>query len=230
MRPVDKGSAPHPYSNYQEAGPDLQARLGDYCSYCERQIATHLAVEHIRPKSLEPSLATDWSNFLLACTNCNSCKGDTPINLLDHFWPDMDNTLRALRYSRGGVITPASDLPSALQSKAASMIRLLGLDKDPGNPDPNRHPTRDDKRCQTRQKVWQVAQKSLSRLQKDPSNTYMREQIVETAIPRGHFSIWWTVFAGDVDMRKRFREAFPGTDPGSFDPQEHLRHRPGGQI
>src|SRR5260221_6501574 len=75
MRPVDKGAAPALYENYQEAGPDLQVRLGDFCSYCERQIETHLAVEHVQPKSHVPALATVWSNFLLGCVHCNSSKG-----------------------------------------------------------------------------------------------------------------------------------------------------------
>ena len=57
MRPVDKGTAPTVYTKYQDAGPDLQSRLGDYCSYCERQIETHLAVEHIQPKSDVPGTA-----------------------------------------------------------------------------------------------------------------------------------------------------------------------------
>ena len=45
MRPVERGAALRVYTKYQDAGPDLQARLGDYCSYCERQIETNLAVE-----------------------------------------------------------------------------------------------------------------------------------------------------------------------------------------
>src|SRR2546425_11096780 len=61
MRPVDKGAAPAVYARYQDAGPDLRARLGDYCSYCERQIETHLAVEHVQPKSHAHAPHTDWT-------------------------------------------------------------------------------------------------------------------------------------------------------------------------
>ena len=67
----------------RDAAPQLQERLGDYCSYCERQIETHLAVEHIKPKSHDPGLRRAWNNFLLACTNCNSSKGGTPVNVAD---------------------------------------------------------------------------------------------------------------------------------------------------
>lgn len=102
MRPVDKGAAPAVYTRYQDAGPDLQVRIGDYCNYCERQIETNLAVEHVRPKSHVAALRTDWTNFLLACVNCNSSKGDTPVNLPDYFWPDADNTLRHSSMSEAG--------------------------------------------------------------------------------------------------------------------------------
>src|SRR5688572_22629383 len=93
-RPVDKGAAPRVYAAYQEAGSDLQARLGDYCSYCERRIETHLAVEHVQPKVRRASLRTSWRNFLLGCVHCNSCKGKKRIALHSYYWPDRDNTLR----------------------------------------------------------------------------------------------------------------------------------------
>ena len=58
----------------------------------------------------------------------------------------------------------------------------------------------------------------------------VRELIVENALGRGMFSIWWTVFAGDADMRRRLREAFLGTHGGSFDANENLVPRIGGQL
>ena len=57
-----------------------------------------------------------------------------------------------------------------------------------------------------------------------------RELIVENAIGRGMFSIWWPVFAGDVDMRRRLREAFIGTHGASFDINENPIPRVGGQL
>ena len=133
MRPVDRGSAPRAYPRYQDAGPDLRARLGDYCSYCERQIETNLAVEHIQPKSVMKALITDWDNFLLACTNCNSTKGDTLIKLVDYFWPDSDNTLRAFEYVPGGLIEPNPGLSQPMAVKAVATLTLTGLDRYPGN-------------------------------------------------------------------------------------------------
>ena len=157
MRPVDKGAAPAGYARYQDAGPDLQSRLGDYCSYCERQIETNLAIEHVQPKSRVAQLATEWTNFLLACGNCNSCKGDTPINLPDYFWPDADNTLRAFGYVRGGVIRPHQELEPEHAAKAEATINLIGLDRDPGNA--GKEPTSSDRRWLRRQQGWGKAER-----------------------------------------------------------------------
>jgi hypothetical protein len=58
----------------------------------------------------------------------------------------------------------------------------------------------------------------------------MRELIIENAQARGMFSIWWTVFEHDADMRRRLRLAFPGTATDCFDAQECACIRPGGQA
>ena len=227
MRPVDKGSAPATYARYQDAGPDLLARVGDYCSYCERQIEIHLAVEHVKPKCVVPGLATNWSNFLLACSNCNSTKGRAQIDLPDYFWPDVDNTLRAFDYVRGGLLEAKPTLEAALHGKAQATIRLLGLDRHPGNP--GREPSRGDRRWSARQVAWQMAEKYRDMLAEQDTGV-VRELIVDVATSRGEFSIWWTVFAGDIDMRRRLREAFVGTDAASFDGDENLLQRQGGQV
>jgi uncharacterized protein (TIGR02646 family) len=237
MRPVERGVAPAVYAKYQDAGPDLQAAIGDYCSYCERQIETHLAVEHIQPKSLVTALATQWSNFLLGCVNCNSCKGDTPINLPDYLWPDADNTLRAIEYKVGGIVSVKMPNPTHIQTKAKNTIELVGLDKDPGNPDIARRPSDKDKRWKRRFEAWQLAVRyrekirECERLAPDVTiSDHVRSSAVDVALGRGMFSIWWTVFDGDTDMRRRLREAFVGTHSGSFDVNEELVARPLGQV
>jgi uncharacterized protein (TIGR02646 family) len=227
VRPVDRGAAPAIYACYQDAGPDLQARLGDYCSYCERQIETNLAVEHVQPKSLVPAQGTDWTNFLLGCTNCNSSKGDAPINLVDYFWPDVDNTLRAFEYVRGGLIGPHSGLVPAMAVKASATLQLTGLDRFPGNV--GREPTKRDRRWLRRQQAWANAERCRDILTVQDT-VEVRNLIVEVATGRGEFSIWWTVFAGDADMRRRLREAFSGTHPASFDVDENPVFRAGGQL
>ena len=227
MRPVNKGAAPATYATYQDAGPDLRNRLGDYCSYCERRIETNLAVEHIQPKSIVSTLQTDWNNFLLACVNCNSNKGDTAIHLVDYFWPDVDNTLLAFEYVRGGRIVPHASLLSPMIAKAVATLQLTGLDRNPCNA--GRTPSGADQRWLSRHNTWQLAKQSHSRLAKQ-NTTAMREQIVETAIACGMFCIWWTVFDGDIDIRRRLREAFTGTHAASFDVSENPTPRVGGQL
>ena len=228
MRPVEKGAAPAIYARYQDAGGALMERLGDYCSYCERQIETHLAVEHVQPKDWRPALRNSWDNFLLSCVHCNSSKGSTQLELPEYFWPDRDNTLRVLEYVDGGLVQPHADLAAADQVRARDTIALTGLDKFVGNP--GREPTDSDLRWLKRQQTWQLAKSARDRLAGQRDNASMREQIVDTAVNRGMFSIWWTVFAGDVDMRRRFREAFIGTHSGSFDVIENPVPRAGGQL
>lgn len=56
----------------------LKHETGDKCAYCESHIA-HVAyphVEHILPKSRRPELVCDWPNLTLACTVCNTKKGN----------------------------------------------------------------------------------------------------------------------------------------------------------
>ena len=227
MRPVDKGPAPVVYARYQEASGDLKDRLGDYCSYCERQIETHLAVEHVQPRASNPGLQNSWANFLLGCVHCNSSKGNKPVALLDYFWPHRDNTLRALEYVKGGLVHPHAGLTSVDHVRARDTIALTGLDKVVGNA--GRQPTKSDQRWQRRRKTWQLAERVRDRLAKQDT-PIMRQEIVENAIARGMFSIWWTVFAGDVDMRRRLREAFIGTHEASFDINENPAPRVGGQL
>ena len=227
MRPVDKGPAPTTYADYKDAGADLMSRVGDYCNYCERQIETHLAVEHIQPKVLHPKLGNSWDNFLLACVHCNSSKGKKDVVISDYFWPDRDNTLLALEYVKGGLVRPHPRLKGADKVRAEKTITLTGLDKAPGKQ--GRKPTHSDRRWLKRQQAWQLAKKNLDLLHSQDTDV-VRALIVENVIARGMFSIWWTVFEDDVDMRRRLREAFVGTHAASFDTNENPVLRVGGQL
>ncbi len=229
MRPVERGAAPQAYVNYRDAYPHLVARVGDYCSYCERQIETHLAIEHVQPKDPVPALANDWANFLLGCVNCNSTKGDTAVALADFFWPDSDNTIAAFEYQAGGMVKPRTGLPVRLRDKANATLRLVGLDKYPGNPEPPRRPTSADQRWLRRFQTWETAEWCRKLLAANDSDE-VRNLVVEVAKGRGMFSIFWTVFEGDVDLRRRLRQAFLGTASGCFDASENVQPRAGGQI
>jgi 5-methylcytosine-specific restriction endonuclease McrA len=228
MRPVTRGADPGPFAQYRDAAEPLMTRLGCYCSYCERHIETHLAVEHIQPKDLNPALEHTWGNFLLACTNCNSCKGVAHVSVADYLWPDTDNTLRAFVY-RHGLVEVEPALTAAVKPLAEALHRLVGLDKDPGNPAPGRTPTSADRRWLTRHETWQLATDSLQDLT-EADTPQMRAQIVRTAKTRGGFGIWFTVFRADHDMLLRLIAAFPGSTAECFDHEGEALGRPGGRL
>ena len=212
---------------YQEARADLIARLGEYCSYCEMQLDASLAVEHVQPKdglAGRPDLGLSWDNFLLGCVNCNSTKGDTPILIDDYYWPDRDNTLRMLVYEVGGIIRPHPDLTPEEQDRAQRTIRLVGLNKTPLN-----DPEAKDRRWNNRREAWDQAQRAHRRLTRQDT-AHMREQIIDTAVSNGYWSIWMTVFADDADMRRRLIAAYPGTATACFDDHGLVIARPGGRL
>ena len=137
MRPIERGSAPRTYARYADAIGDLEGRLGRYCSYCERRLPTSLAVEHMAPKNPHQDRELDWSNFLLACVNCNSIKRDKDAAEDDILWPDRHNTMLALAYSRGGFVRVAEG--TAPRTGAAR----TGVDRS-RRAGSARRPTRDD--------------------------------------------------------------------------------------
>ncbi|MEK8017384.1 MAG: HNH endonuclease [Candidatus Parabeggiatoa sp.] len=221
--PTDDNGQPKQYSEYQQARPDLIKRLGEYCSFCEGRIAANLALEHILPKSLHPQLALSWDNFLIACTNCNSTKGSQNIDLKDYYWPHQDNTARAFVYQRGGLVSVNKALKSFAQNKAQRTLELTGLNKIGVNS------TISDRRWMSRRDTWNIAQRARQNLLKN-NTPEMREQIVETTLARGFWSIWMTVFQDDVDMLNRFIQVFPGTCCQCFNQQGQAVHRQGGAL
>jgi uncharacterized protein (TIGR02646 family) len=221
---VDGQGSPRAFSEYAEARGELIARMGEYCSFCESQLNASLAVEHVLPKQHHPGHALDWNNFLLACVNCNSTKGHTPIQLQDYYWPDRDNTARAFAYKADGVVTPAPGLTSAQRQVAQRTLELTGLDKLPKN-----DPKASDRRWMHRRDMWGRAEEARDCLAAHNTER-MRQFIVKQAIALGYWSIWMAVFAGDVDMRQRFITAFSGTPVQCFDAQTQPIQRMGGAL
>ena len=223
MRPIQRGPSPYPVDleNYKDAKPHLVARMGPYCSYCERRVNTMLAVEHIQPKDLPAyrNLIGCWGNFLLACFNCNSCKTDNDVVLADVLLPDRDNTFLAFSYLPDGSVIPAPDLSESEKRMAAKSLEVTGLDKKASAiRDENGKEVALD-RVSQRMQAWLNAEASLADFQTGPGNAALRSQIVRNATATGFFSIWMTVFASEVDMRNRLIDAFEGTRrSGCFDP------------
>lgn len=241
MRPVSKGTSPiaGDYADYRDAFPELQARIGPFCSYCERRIPTNLAVEHIQPKDEElyPELEGSWDNYLLGCVNCNSTKGKKNVILDEVFLPDRDNTFCAFEYTADGKVLVANGLSAGNEVIAGRLRCLVGLEKEIRTiRDENGRIVAID-RISQRMEVWSIALESKAELEETPTDG-MRRQIARTAAAHGFFSVWMKVFEDDGEMRRRFIEdGFPGTASECFDaatspisprPVNHLAH--GGKI
>lgn len=226
MRPVQKGTAPKTYAKYQDAIGDLENVLGDYCSYCEQ--STALEVEHVSPKSLGGAL-TDWDNFLLACKACNVAKSDTPASVNTSLWPDNDNTFLAIRYSAGGFISVAPNLPVGVPALAAELIALLKLDRHDSTP--SKKPTKRDKRSKKRADIWSAAEAAkadyLIVVGNHPQEAL--NAVLRGALGYGFFSVWMTLFHDVPAVCQALVAAFKGTAQDCF-MNGNAVHRPGGRI
>lgn len=221
MRPVRRGTSPQPdpFDPYQNAKEPLLGRLGLYCSYCERRIQTNLAVEHIQPKGLPGTahLETEWTNFLLACVNCNSTKGHKPVDLDKVLLPDRDNTYLAYEYTIDGNVRVRDHLKGEIRDQAQSLLTLTGLDKNLYNVvDDNGKQIVVD-RASKRIESMSMALEQVEEIRADPNNDALRRSTARMAFADGLFSVWMTAFQGDADMQERLIEIFPGTrDSGCF--------------
>lgn len=234
MRPVRKGRRPtrnrRPvvFSEYGEALPHLRKRLGDFCSYCGIRLPASLAVEHVQPKSRNPSLELDWDNFLLACASCNSIKGSQDVDAEDYYWPDRDNTMRCFTYGPYALMRVNEALSATEYIRANATLQLTGIDRVPGG-QALREPSAKDFRWRERERAWELATKYHGMLATSGSDA-LRAAVLDLALARGCFPIWYTVFADDADMLARLRAGFPRTALDCFDSQGRPVSRPGGAL
>jgi hypothetical protein len=149
-----------------------------------------------------------WTNFLLACVNCNSTKGKKAVVLSDILLPDRDNTFAAFTYTMDGRVELSSiAINNRLSNLAQNTLSLTGLDKNATD------------RVSQRLEVWAVAEEAKADIDASPNNNAIRRGAIRTAQGYGFFSIWMKVFENDADMRNRLIDAFAGTrDSGCFDP------------
>ncbi len=230
MRPVDKGQDRGAIDPYKDAQQPLVAQIGEYCSYCERWIASAIHVEHKRPKNDYPNEKNLWANFLLSCSNCNSGKGSGNLDLMDFLWPDTDNTFLAFCYDSEGRVFVSSELPMDISEKACRTWKMLGMNRHPDSFSVGfEKPTSKDKRWLHRREAWQKAlrqRQGLTAL----DTPERRESIVEIAAERGMFSVWMAVFKEYPDIRKHLIQKFTGTSVDCFDSETSSVNRPSGQI
>ncbi|MED1124343.1 HNH endonuclease [Bacillus atrophaeus] len=236
MRPVNRGSCPEidgesiEFKSYQDARGYLIERLGPYCSYCERRIASSLAVEHIHHKDLYDHLEREWTNFLLACTNCNSTKGTKLVSEEEHFLPHKDNTYRAFVYKYGGIVEPSPDLSESDRVKATNTINLVGLNKIVTD-DLKRNPQIADRRSLERREKWELANTLKSQLLSQAKVESLALEMFKLLVEQsGMFSVWMSVFKEHKFFLKEILDVFPGTDLLCFDEEYKPIQRENGLI
>ncbi len=216
MRPVNRGAAPALYARYESAKQDLVNRLGSYCSYCERRIPTLLAVEHIQPKGLAQyaHLECEWTNFLLACVNCNSAKSHAAVECDALLLPDRDNTFVAFVYDELGTVAPNPAIGPAVGALALALRDLTALNRMD-------HPHWDEavafsalERVGQRVQAWLQAEEARSDFE---AGRTWPGAIAREAAATGFFSIWMAVFEGAPQVRQAVIAAFPNTADDCFD-------------
>ena len=129
--PIKDGAKPSD-SRWRDFQSDLVEVFGGLCGYCETFAVGE--VDHFRPKSGFPDLVYEWSNWVLACHDCNQAKGDK--------WPSggyVDPCARS-RPARPenffdfdtltGEILPKQGLSLGRSDKAQRMIDNLHLNDD----------------------------------------------------------------------------------------------------
>ena len=209
MRRVDKGAWPEDgngqqkiFRPYRKAKSDLIERLGAYCSYCERE-KDGLAVEHVVPKKHAPTLEENWTNFLLACRNCNSIKRDKNVSRAGYTWPDDDEDWRPFDYFPDGIVKVQDDLSGPNRQKAQNLFGLLGLGRRPGNDLEMK-----DIRWRERREAWNAAEEAYASLASEATDV---NNVLKLAKHTGFWSVWMTVFSDRPDVCERLRKEFPGT-------------------
>ena len=211
MRPVDKSlfqGNKQSYIPYGDAKDDLIKAIGEFCSYCERQgFRSALAVEHIQDKKSFPVLESNWSNFLLSCTSCNSVKATKAVT--DCLLPDRDNTFDAFMYLESGFIQTKPDLDDVLKDQAQALINLAGLDRIPGR----QGYSGKDTLWLKRKECWVLAGRYLQKYQ---NNNCDIETIIDLALGYGFWSVWMQVFETYPDVQKELINAFTGTQKKFF--------------
>jgi uncharacterized protein (TIGR02646 family) len=227
MRPVKKWPIgyihPNPaftvspnYDPWSSAKDHLEENIGSYCSYCEKVIEDEAAhIEHVQSKAahLYPHLQFSWSNFLFSCQRCNGTdnKGVKDVVLGAVHLPHQNNTYMSISYGIDGLVTVNPTLNGLSMKHAVELIELVGLHKRPGIL--GYKPA--DKRWTRRRTTYRIAEEKLKQFNAGNINV---QTIVDLALARGYFSIWFTLFRDHPIVRQALINSFPGTDSSCFDP------------
>jgi len=215
MRPVNKGTVPidennneKVYTAYRQAKDDLISRLDSFCSYCEMNIENQPDIEHVCPKSKNPTLETDWNNFLLACKTCNIIKDNNNENRDGYIFPDTHNTSFLYLYSINNVEIK-NTLDDEVKDVATKTFNLVKLNRklDTSN--------RTDDRARARNNSWEKAQEALRDLLELPTHTAMIRQTARSC--NGFFSMWLQVFQDYPKVKQAILENVKGSRIECYD-------------
>ena len=228
MRPVERGANPGGDVSYGLAYAPLVGRMGRYCSFCEAHLKNG-HVEHVLPKDAYPGLVLSWTNFLVACANCNATKGVWPTPALGgrnaFFWPDVDNTARAFEYRLHLPPRAAPALPAADHTLANALLVATGVDRSPTHPAWSEK----DDRWELRNEAWEKARECHADLLMEDTSIH-RKRVADVAKHCGFWSVWRAVFAADRDMLLRFNSVFVGTSSACFDTNGQPVLRPADRL
>jgi uncharacterized protein (TIGR02646 family) len=230
MRPVYRGTIHALSEEYQFFRKALVERLGEYCSFCEVPLGASLAVEHILSKATNPEHETNWDNFILACTNCNSIKGKqvSHTNWNAYYFPTDTRIPRLFDkftyyLDTDGYVKVKQAATTDLRAKET--IDLTKLNRTDADADKV-----SDRRVANRTETWHAAVVLADRLAtyyrgpaapNDLGVNMLKEQIKDAAIARGFWSVWMTVFRARTFLNdailqdllyELFVETFPGTN------------------
>jgi len=219
MRPVNRGEIPKKedgtkkvYTSYSQAKDDLRDRLGSFCSYCEMNIENQPDIEHVSPKSKNPDLEKEWSNFLLACKPCNIIKDNNNDTRDGYVFPDTDNTSFLYEYSINGVKVK-DNLDEDIKKLATATLDLVQLDRktDTSN--------RIDDRARARNNSWDKAQMALGDFLELLSTTQNKDRLVNLTANtcNGFFSMWIQIFKDYPEVKKAILKNVAGSDLSCYD-------------
>ena len=183
-------------------------------------------VEHVQPKTPNPDLLLEWSNFLLGYKSCNSIKRTKPVNINEVAFPDMDNTFRGLSYEIDKVVV-AQDLVPHENRLILAIVDLVKLRRHPDGERADDRPSPRDRRYKFRGEAWAKATRMLQHYLDRPGDSVFRNTITHELAPEtGYFSVWMTVFREHPIVLSGFIDAFRGTARDCFDENGTAVRRP----
>ena len=117
----------------------------------------------------------------------------------------------------GSVVIVNPALTGDSYRHAENLLSLVGLNKDIVSS------TDADNRWMVRSVSWDLAKRYLLKYRAHEAGI---DTIIDLVKARGSWSIWFTVFKGEDEVRKALIEQFPGTATDCFDAANHYEPVP----